>query len=345
MHPTEADTYVVSGEKFAIAAFRSVISLALQKCKSLATELCLPALSAEDLLSDNVQDQTPGYGLGSVFLAANSHTVQTSLLAFIKRHRLLMLDKRAVLRVYRSFSTPLLELLLWLMHVLSGQPGRASEMVEYTLVNLPTAPRTVMQVMSTIACVPWVQQDRLSVWYLKVSGKVLLSCFGFALFQFIKLDDALFQSYWCVIEIFFVNCSQLVAGWCKEDSDKVKELFKDLFCLMPDGCLKGGILLRCITLAFGAGIKCQLIQCWAYAPTLHVTMMEPQVPTSFKQTVETFLLSYSEKWPTLKRIAEIVLSIKQSSMRCLKHGNGIQFKSDHHEIDFFRYLNRQLQMY
>ncbi|KAI3650142.1 hypothetical protein MP228_005002, partial [Amoeboaphelidium protococcarum] len=155
LHPSEPDTYVVSGEKFSIPAFRTAITTALDSCKQLCVQLCLPRLSAADMIIDNVQNQSPGYGIGSQYLAEHPEAIQTALHQFIEKHSLLHLDKRAVLRVYRRFSTPLLELLLWLLHVLSGQPGRASEMVEYTLVNLPTLPRTMMKVMCTIACVPW----------------------------------------------------------------------------------------------------------------------------------------------------------------------------------------------
>ncbi|KAI3647889.1 hypothetical protein MP228_008110 [Amoeboaphelidium protococcarum] len=177
LHLTEAGTYVVVGQKFSIPARCNAIIMALAICKQLSEQLCLPRLSADDMMLENVQDKSPGYGIGSQYLAEHPEAIQTALYQFIEKHSLLHLDKRAVLRVYRRFSTPLLELLLWLLHVLSGQPGRASEMVEYTLVNLPTLPRTMMKVMCTIACVPWYNKTD-SVCLIQIPGSVPLPCAG-----------------------------------------------------------------------------------------------------------------------------------------------------------------------
>ncbi|KAI3639340.1 hypothetical protein MIR68_002870 [Amoeboaphelidium protococcarum] len=119
-------------------------------------------------------------------------------------------------------------------------------------VNLLAAPRTIMAVMSPLACGTIRQTLCLVPKSLWEGYSVLLWTRFIRAF---KLDDTLFQRYWCLIELSLVECSQLVAGWCKEDSNKVKELFKDL--LLNAGWLskRWNFHLRCVTLVFGAGIN------------------------------------------------------------------------------------------
>ncbi|KAI3642854.1 hypothetical protein MP228_012409 [Amoeboaphelidium protococcarum] len=154
LHPTLPDTYIVEGQQFALPKFQGAIQMVLDQCKELSSLLCLPAISIHALAYDNVQNVESGYGLLPCFMMANKNVVADSLKAFLIKHNILKLDRDNICLQYREYSEPLLEQLIWLIHILTGQPPRASEAVELLLENTSSLQRSVMVVMDTLAFLP-----------------------------------------------------------------------------------------------------------------------------------------------------------------------------------------------
>ncbi|KAI3654568.1 hypothetical protein MP228_000622 [Amoeboaphelidium protococcarum] len=154
LHPTLPDTYIVEGQQFALPKFQGAIQMVLDQCKELSSLLCLPAISIHLLAYDNVQNVESGYGLLPCFMMANKNVVADSLKAFLIKHNILELDRDNICLQYREYSEPLLEQLIWLIHILTGQPPRASEAVELLLENTSSLQRSVMVVMDTLAFLP-----------------------------------------------------------------------------------------------------------------------------------------------------------------------------------------------
>ncbi|KAI3639339.1 hypothetical protein MIR68_002869 [Amoeboaphelidium protococcarum] len=69
-------------------SFCNAITMALTSCKWLSEQLCLPRLSADDMMLDNVQNQSPGYMHWLLISGRPPHAIQTALHRFIEKHSL-----------------------------------------------------------------------------------------------------------------------------------------------------------------------------------------------------------------------------------------------------------------